>query len=228
MAKTKKARTLETLAPIQVSALVVLMAEARELSNTEMAELVGFSLTGADRTELVDLKLIESRKVGRSFAHQLSDDGWRTCKNLSDVGGPITKSTLGRALNVLLVNLERSLERINMSHADFFTDGQITARTSMDHDRIEQFSAEVLESRIRSTYADLAKEPGGWVGLADLRPALGAVDRADVDAALHALSRVPGVRLHPVANFKSLTSADREAALRIGDEDLHALAIEAK
>jgi hypothetical protein len=36
------------------------------------------------------------------------------------------------------------------------------------------------------------------------------------------------VRLIPVANLKSLTVRDREAALRLGGEDNHAIAIEAR
>ena len=34
-----------------------------------------------------------------------------------------------------------------------------------------------------------------------------------------------GVRIIPVANTKSLTARDRAAAVRIGDEENHALAI---
>ena len=36
----------------------------------------------------------------------------------------------------------------------------------------------------------------------------------------------PGVRLIPVANLKSLSTRDREAALRFGGEENHAFAIE--
>ena len=36
----------------------------------------------------------------------------------------------------------------------------------------------------------------------------------------------PGVQLIPVANLKSLTPADRDAALSLGGEDNHALSIE--
>jgi hypothetical protein len=214
---------LGKLRPVQIAALIVLMAEAREISNGELQDLVGFTLTGRDRVGLVDLKLIESRKLDRSFAHQLTEDGWRTCKNLAEAGAPVRGNTLGRALYVLLAELQQALERARLSHAEFFTAEQVE-----DIEGVDPVAADVLDSRIRSAYHSLAKEPEGWVGLADLRPALGAVDRAEVDAALRKLSRVPGVRLHPLANFKSLTVADREAAVRIGDEDIHALAIEDK
>ena len=84
-----------------------------------------------------------------------------------------------------------------------------------------------LDARIRSAYRTLAVAPNGWVGLADLRAALGHAGRAEVDSALVRLARQPGVRLIPVANLKSLTARDRDAAIRVGGEDNHVIAIEA-
>jgi hypothetical protein len=78
---------------------------------------------------------------------------------------------------------------------------------------------------IRAAYHDLALVPGEWVGLADLRERLGDLDRTAVDAALRGMLGQPGVRIIPVANSKALQARDRAAALRIGDEDNHALSI---
>jgi hypothetical protein len=63
------------------------------------------------------------------------------------------------------------------------------------------------------------------VGLAALRERLADVDRGAVDSALRAMARQHDVRIIPVANTKSLTDRDRDAALRIGMEDNHTLAI---
>ncbi len=41
-----------SLTPNQILALVVLMAEARELTNNDLKELAGFALTGADNAKL--------------------------------------------------------------------------------------------------------------------------------------------------------------------------------
>lgn len=82
-----------------------------------------------------------------------------------------------------------------------------------------------MEERIRAAYRELAKAPGTWVGLADLRDRLGDADRAVVDDALRAMLRRDGVRIIPVANSKSLTARDRAAAVRIGEEDNHTLSI---
>ena len=49
---------------------------------------------------------------------------------------------------------------------------------------------------------------------------------ADVDAALHTLYRTDGVSLIPEENQKALTSADRDAAVTIGKQAKHLIAIE--
>lgn len=80
-------------------------------------------------------------------------------------------------------------------------------------------SAEVrqveVENRIRAAYRELPKAPGGWVGLADLRHAIGGdASREEIDAALWRLSRQKGVRLDPFDNTRALSAQDRAAALR--------------
>jgi hypothetical protein len=85
---------------------------------------------------------------------------------------------------------------------------------------------DTVEERIRVGYAKLATEPAGWVSLADLRELLQDIPRAELDTALKWMAVQPGVRLIPVANLKSLSARDREAALRFGGEENHAFAIE--
>lgn len=60
----------------QTAILLVLMAEAREISNPELKNLYGVTLVNPDLTTLNDLKLVESWKQGRAFAHVLTDSGW--------------------------------------------------------------------------------------------------------------------------------------------------------
>ena len=86
---------------------------------------------------------------------------------------------------------------------------------------------DTVEERIRTAYSKLATEPAGWVSLADLRELLDDIPRPEVDTALKWMAVQPGVRLIPVANLKSLSTRDHEAALRFGGEDNHAFAIEA-
>jgi hypothetical protein len=77
------ADAVPSLTPNQINALVVLMVEARELTNSELKDLAGFALTGADNTKLVKAAgLVQTDRSHRPFAHELTDKGWafvRTC-----------------------------------------------------------------------------------------------------------------------------------------------------
>jgi hypothetical protein len=187
------------------------MAEAREVGNGELKELAGFALTGENKNKLNDLGLVESRKVNRAFAHQLTDKGWRHMREELLLTPPNKQGRSAlRSMYTLLANLNRSLDRLQVPPGEFF----------------KQTAPEVSpEARIRAAYEALAPAPGDWVGLADLRDRLADLDRSTVDTALRALAREPGVRVIPVANTKSLTERDLAAALRIGAEDNHTLAI---
>ena len=206
------------LTPTQINALVVLMAEARELTNNELKELAGFSLTGTDNKKLVDLGLVETDKSHRPFSHHLTDKGWKVMREeIHTAQPPKAGGSAARSLFTLLSNLHRSLDRLHVSYADFFKQTAAPVAST---------PADDVEARIRSAYADLAPAAGTWIGLADLRDRVADLDKRTVDDALRALLARPGVRIIPVANTKSLTDRDRAAALRIGEEDNHAISIE--
>jgi len=63
------------------------------------------------------------------------------------------------------------------------------------------------------------------VRLSDLRNALGADSRSDVDKALVDLANSRRVVLLPEENQKTLTQANRAAALRYGGEDQHLIRV---
>ncbi|MER6754047.1 hypothetical protein AB0I85_17405 [Micromonospora echinofusca] len=222
---------LPQLTPNQINALVVLMVEARELTNTELKELAGFSLTGKDNAKLVKLGLVQTDRSHRPFSHELTDEGWRVVRQLHVGAPPARSGSATRSLYTLLASLHRSLSRLGLSHADFFTRQSVAPDPAADPTPPGAAPApvaaepEALEALIRAAYRELAREPGAWVGLADLRERLGGQDRAAVDATLRAMVHQDGVRIIPVANTKSLTARDRAAAVRIGDEENHTLAI---
>ncbi|WP_290057602.1 hypothetical protein [Amycolatopsis solani] len=198
----------------QTAAMFTLMVLGREVSNQELEEVVGFTLTGTERTGLNKLGYVDSDRTGpkRSFVHVLSDSGWAWCEEELAVGGPPPQrgqSPLAAALYVILGRLDDYLRRANLRLFDVFP----------------PTGSESLEDRIRAAYHELVKEPRGWVGLVDLRPKVGA-SAAEVDAVLKELSSAGKVHLVPEENRKSLTTADREAAIRIGGEDNHLISIE--
>ncbi|SIM84257.1 hypothetical protein [Micromonospora cremea] len=213
-----------SLTPNQVNALVVLMAEARRLTNVELRELAGFALTGKDNEKLVKLGLVETDRTHRPFAHELTDVGWRVVRQLHTTAPPKQGGSATRSMFTVLSNLHRSLDRLRVSHGDFFkqNDGATPAATMPDS---AAPAAGDVETLVRAAYRDLANAPGAWVGLADVRDRLANTDRTTVDATLRAMVGREDVRIIPVANTKSLTARDRAAAVRIGNEDNHALAI---
>jgi hypothetical protein len=64
------------------------------------------------------------------------------------------------------------------------------------------------------------------VDLVRLRAELTDVSKHELDAALTRMYRIPGVSLIPEENQKTLTAQDRAAAVAIGDQDKHLIAIE--
>ncbi|GLY36707.1 hypothetical protein Amsp01_027310 [Amycolatopsis sp. NBRC 101858] len=210
----------------QTAAMFTLMVLGREVPNQELQEVVGFTLTGKDRTNLNKLGYVESDPSGprKSFVHLLSDSGWAWCeKEIAEEEPPPPRgqSTLASALYVLLGGLNGYLQRENKRLFHVF--GSVAG--SPEPASVEVSEAP-LEERIRVAYRELVKEPRGWVGLVDLRPKLGA-PATEVDAVLKELSRAGKVHLVPEDNRKALTAADHEAAIRIGGEDSHLLSIEA-
>lgn len=88
------------------------------------------------------------------------------------------------------------------------------------------------ERHIRQAYAELRTRGGRsemfeWISLTHLREELAArgMSRGEQDRALWALMRMEGVNLVPENNQKTLTEADREAALHIGGQDKHLISI---
>lgn len=212
--------TLPKLSLPEISALVVLMAEAREVSNPELKELTGITITGPVRKRLVDLKLVEGRKGAKgAYSHQLTDHGWRMCGALLSAERPARAGSAGGAMFALLGGLQRNLARLRMSPGDFFV-GRLEAEGVAE-------SQGNAVSQVRAAYQRLARVPGDWVSLADVRNLLGTLSREDVDQALRELAVQPKVHLIPVANLKSLSARDHSAALRLGGEDNHAIKIEA-
>lgn len=210
----------------QIAVLSALMVEARELSNAELAELAGASLTGEDRVRLVAGGLVEERRVGRSYAFQLSSQGWAT--GLSVLAEQAQgKGAAATTVRMLLHGLQRALAARGVDARSFFAASESPAPPAGNGGSPRSVaSVEEIEERIRTAYAKLATEPAGWVSLADLREMLDDVPRAELDTALKWMAVQPGVRLIPVANLKSLSTRDHEAALRFGGEENHAFAIE--
>lgn len=199
----------EKLGNAQRAVMLALLGAARELSNPELHRLHGLRLDGKDRVALNERGLVDSRKVGRSFVHDLTDRGWRWCADELTADRPPRAGYLGNALYAVLAGLSRHLDRAELGLADLF------------HPEV----ADPLQDRIRAAYRGLAKDPGDYVSLTDLRRGLDGATRAEVDEALLALNRDPSVIIAPNDDQESMSTQDRAAALRIGGQDNHLLSI---
>ena len=189
-----------------------LMAEAREISNPELAQCAGFRLDGKERRKLNDLKFVDSRKTGRTYTHELTDAGWRWCATQLSAGLPGKASNSEGALYAVLAGLARYLDYTDQSIADLFR--QRAASKIND-----------IDTLIKSAYHRLATEPGEFVKLRELRAQLPDIPRAELDSALERMYRTQQVNLVPQSNQQALTKADRDAALRIGGEAKHMISV---
>lgn len=198
----------------QRAALFALMAEAREVSNTELEKLAGFRLTGRKLRALRDRQLVESHRptTNGPFLHRLTDDGWKWCAAELAAGPPARAGSAGGALYAVLAGLGRYLARANLDLHQVF--GQPDDRGGPD-----------LPERIRIAYRKLARDPQDLVSLTRLRPLLGDAPKDEVDVALRQLSRSRQANLVPQENQKTLSVVDREAAVRIGNEDCHLISV---
>src|SRR5262245_52927692 len=105
----------------QVGILLTLMAEARPLPNPELAARFRQSLDGADRRRLNGLGLVDSRRAGRSYVHELTDAGWSRCRE------ELRAPSSGRgaivppgAVQALLAALGRHLDLAGLDPRDVF------------------------------------------------------------------------------------------------------------
>jgi hypothetical protein len=198
------------------NALLVLMAESRPVPNAELAAL-GAKLEKAARDKLNKLDLIESDRSGNRFVHELTDRGWRLCRELLTAEAPARSTGPAKTLYTFLAAFDGYLRRADLSLAEVFS-----APPGLSHPD----APPSIEDRIRRSYAALATRPGAWLGLARLRDELADLARDDVDATLSELYRSAAVSLIPEENQKVLTPADHAAAIDVGNQAKHLISIE--
>lgn len=198
------------------SALLALMTQIREVSNPELADALGVVVDKKVRERLVALGYIRVWQTGRyrAWMHELTDEGWRRCGDELGSPAPERAPKPTRLQYALTRRFAAFMARSDLRVADIFALDDESAAPAVD-----------TTDRIRAAYAELAVEPGAWVSLTRLRHAVADIPRTELDAALLRLVLEPEVRLNPEFNQKTLTAADRAAALRTGGEDVHLMSI---
>lgn len=207
---------------VETAVLFVLLAEAGPVSNADLIRKHGCHLRREHRDRLADLKLVEVERSSGRLVLTLSDKGWAHCRaELASGSAPARSGACGGALFAVLRRWDHYLTAQQISLSDFVEhSGVETASVGS-----QPFGVKEVEERVRAAYERIAPKAGELVSLADLRDVVGDLIRTDVDAALRRLHRRPGVTLVPEANQKTLDRRSRDAAVVIGDQPKHAIAM---
>ena len=196
------------------AAMIALMALNRETLNSELKGRYRLDLRKAARQRLNREGLVQSRSLGRKgFAHELTDAGWAWAVAELDAPLPPRAGSAGGALYALLNGLRVALDARGMVVQDLFAPPAPEPAGS-------------LRDRIRQAYRSLASRPWDWVELRDLRAQLGDWPRREVDLELTRMFREKDVNLTLHEDRGRLTQADRDAALRLGVDDMHLISME--
>lgn len=215
-----------TLTLPERSALLALMVMVREASNSDINDLFRFRIKREVRERLTELGLVTCRQGrGKAWSHELTDLGWRRGRAELTAKPPPNKHPGYRVAYGVMNGFARYMTRHDIEIADVFPFEDDSRAGMSDTDTPEAFPVD-LEQRIREVYAALADQPSAWVGLLEMRARLADVAPDDLDETLTRMARRPDIDFIPEANQKTLTDADRDAALRLGGEDKHLLSIE--
>ncbi|MEV4051441.1 hypothetical protein AB0J55_09655 [Amycolatopsis sp. NPDC049688] len=198
------------------SALLVLMTLGDAVPNSRIREEFGLVIEKSTREELFDCGYIKvTPGPRRSRLHELTEDGWKACREELRAEAPAKAPPAYRLLYPVLNLFERHLTTTKATLADVVLTASDAAAAVSDAE---------ADAAVRSAYDTLAEEPGAPVSLVRLRGEL-ELPREIVDGALLRLDLLPGVRLTAEVNQKSLSEEKRKAAIRVGNQDKHLLAI---
>lgn len=217
----------DTLKPEERAALLLLVAVATpEVANPDLAERFDVTITGHGWRGLNERKLVKTEKRGRSLTHEVTDDGWVRARD--ELTGVLGNTKLSRAAAAAINDqLHRYLTRADLRLFDVFVPVSGVDEDEEGAPTDETVPVErALEDQIRAAYWALAPKPATYIRLADLREALGDAPRKEVDEALLQLVKASDVSFTPESNKKSLTAVDKAAAVRVGRQDNHLIAIE--
>jgi hypothetical protein len=204
----------------QRSVLLTLMIDAAPVPN-QIFRSIGISLDKAKRNDLVQKGLITVTE--RPLVLTLTDKGWKTVRDEMRAEAPPRAGSMGGTLYRLMNFLNGYFERNDLSAPEVFGSG--AAPRAVDVGATPGVADSALETRIRKAYAELAPCVGDYVMLEDLRSVLSDVTDARISSALQELDRAADVHLVPESNQKVLTVGQRAAAIRIGRQDMHLIAI---
>lgn len=196
----------DDLTPSDYAILLLLRNENREISNTELDEKYGFRLTGSLYAKLNGLEYLISNTEHRPYRHKLSSTGVKVLAK------------------PLVIDEEQADEKRTFRERVLWAALQAVYQPPAV-EKLPAPDTRSLDKRVRDAYAEVADGPGDWVDLTVIRPLLPDVAKSELDVVLEKMLDAPDVRLDPEVHRHRLDRAAKEAAVRIGGEDRHKLAI---
>ncbi|GAA2260075.1 hypothetical protein GCM10009853_011370 [Glycomyces scopariae] len=167
------------------------------------------------RNPLVEKGLITVDMSVLPYRYELTDAGWRAARPaLAEPAQPGLSNLTARILWTVLRDVATHMGKTGIELADIYA----------EPDEADPAPG-TLGERIVAAFYDLAGEEPDWVPLLSLRELLGDEDRAEVDKALTELHAAREIELIPESNQKTLTDADREAAIWLGGEHRNLIGI---
>jgi hypothetical protein len=191
--------------------LIILRAEDRELSNSEMEEIYGVRLKSPEYAKLNADGYIVSRTRPSPYRHLITDKGVRA------LAEPLTLDQ-GRVPD----GGRRSAKERELYWAAMLAQQKLLLRAPV---KSRGAPSADLAARVRAAYHDLTGGPGEWLKLANLRARLADVSRTELDKTLEQMLDSPDVQLEPEPFGHRIGPEERNAAVHIGGEDRHKLAI---
>ena len=172
---------------------------------------------------LISVEKRKTAKGGNANWLEVSDKGWAWAGENLAATLPNNSSAGTVVLQGLLARLQGFMHARNISLAEIIVPSFNSATSSGQATALKQnYSA--LRDRVRSAYKSIA---GGSfnkrVLLRDLRTKLQDVSRSTLDETLLRISQEDDASLMPLDNRREITDADRQAAVRVGDEQRHIL-----
>lgn len=195
--------------------LIILRAEDREISNTEMYENYEVRLLGLERRSLLQQGYIVSADRPTPYRFVITGKGVEASRR------PLTIEQ-----NRVAKGAKRAAGEKQLYWAGMLAQQKLLLRSASGSTATSAASAPVdLAGRVRAAYTGLADGPGKFIRLADLRALLADVSKSELDKVLEAMLDSPEVRLEPEPFGLRVGAEDRSAAVHIGGEDRHKLAI---
>ncbi|MEU4645259.1 hypothetical protein [Micromonospora sp. NPDC023814] len=208
--------------------LITLMIKATPLPQTYFTNIAGIGLKADHRRRLLSLRLIEVTEKPITLA--LTDEGWSRAAEELGAEPPKGAGSPGGTLYVALDFLRRLIDHSGTRADDLFRlqirgDDVVSALAAPPASSAVPGRQVDPITLVRQAYQGLAATPGDYVMLSDLRSVLDDLSRAEVDAALIQLNRERNVHLVPESNQKVLRPEERAAAVSIGNQEKHLIAI---